>query len=301
MSLATQLYTCRPGTRGIRARGEAPRRVWDNYTPMLNPRWDGVNPDPTPYAGTAYPDTTSRYLLGGYFYIASDYHQAFGLDTGNGDFIGDYLVNGYFRLQNSEDMVLQNLAKYYARYARSAFVQSSATDSANGVMVGGAKIIWSDSVTDGRMHDMEVTRVSGAVDGSRLPKEVYYGLQVAHNVNPQVYIVGHWNYAPGTVKPVYVASNTASVKLQTYDTTGTLIKDYGTGTLVALPGTVGPDSTNHYVFVFNNVTWQPGSIKAAWLRPRPARQVATYQKSTAGPAAAHEDHAGGRPFRAMDG
>jgi len=68
------------------------------------------------------------------------------------------------------------------------------------------------------MKDMEVTRVSGAVDGARLPKETFYGLQVAHNSQPQVYVVGHWNYAAGTVKRVYVVSNTDSVKLQLYNT-----------------------------------------------------------------------------------
>jgi beta-galactosidase len=51
------------------ARAEGPRRVWDDYTPMLNPRWDGKNPDPAPAPGTVG-DTTHKYLLGGYFYIA---------------------------------------------------------------------------------------------------------------------------------------------------------------------------------------------------------------------------------------
>src|SRR5581483_10864075 len=104
-------------------------RVWDEYTPMLNPNWNGVNSDPTPVAGTVG-DTTHKYLLGGYYYIASQYHQAFGLNSGTSDFIGDFLVPsqasattaGYFRLQTSEDMVLENLSKYYARYARSNFI-----------------------------------------------------------------------------------------------------------------------------------------------------------------------------------
>jgi len=69
----SQLYT--PLWDAEYARGEAPRRVWDNYTPMLNPRWDGVNPN-------------TKHITGGYFYIASDYHQALGLNSGNGDFIG---------------------------------------------------------------------------------------------------------------------------------------------------------------------------------------------------------------------
>ena len=275
-------------------RGEAPRHVWDNDTPMLNPRWDGKNADPTPVAGTVG-DTTHKYLTGGYFYVASDFHQALGLDGTDGNCIDDYLAvipdgtgytNGYFRLQNSEEMVLENLAKYYARYERSVFVQPQATSASKGVMVGGAKIIWADSVTDGRMVNMEVARVSGVLDGARLPKEVYYGMQVAQNPNPQVYIVGHWNYAPGYVKKeLYVVGNTSQVRLQAFDTKGNLVKDYGFGTTSFFPASilpVGGDQVNHYVFRFDNVAWQAGSLVATGYNDGSATAVATHTKSTAG-------------------
>jgi len=266
------------------ARGECPRRVWDEYTPLLNPRWDGKNPDPTPADGKNATNTTSKYVTGGYFAVASDYHRSLGLNKGNGDFIGNYFLNGridvgYFRLQSSEDMVLENLAKYYARYARSPFVNDPSVNKSEGIMVGGAKIIWSDSVTDGRMRDMEVARVSGAVDGVRLPKEVFYGLQVAQNTQPQVYIVGHWNYLPGTVKPVYVVSNTAEVKLETLDPSGKVIKDYGFGRNdFAAPAN---DQVNHYCYRFENVACQPGTIRATGYDDQ-GNVVATEQKSTAG-------------------
>ena len=274
-----QLYT--PLWDAEYARAEGPRRVWDNYTPMLNPRRTSL---------------ANKYITGGYFYIASDYHQAFGLDSGIGDFIGDYLfpistTNGltsaYFRVQNSEDMVLENLAKYYGRYRYSAFIQNSNISASQGVMVGGAKIIWADSVTDGRMHDMEVTRTSGAVDAARLPKEVYYGLQVAHNPNPQVYVVGHWNYASNIVKTVYVVGNTPQVGLRTYTPGGTLIKDYGYGTTNFFPASILPpagDQVNCYVFAFTNVAWQPGTITATGYSNGVV--VATHSKQTTGPAVA---------------
>jgi beta-galactosidase len=278
------------------ARGEAPRRVWDNYTPMLNPRWDGVNASTTP--GTAS-DTTHKYLVGGYFNISSVYHRDLGLNSGNGDFIGDYLKpttmdptdHAYFRLNNSEDMVLENLAKYYARYKRSAYVQTSDVNDQKGVMCGGAKIIWSDSVTDGRMRDQEITRVSGAVDGARLPKETYYALTVAHAnplTQPQVYVVGHWNYPAGTTKTVYVVSNTAKVKLQTFNAAGALVTDYGFGTNTFFPAAIfpaGSDQVNYYVYAFTNVVWQAGKVKAIGYDANNA-QVATHEKATAGPAAA---------------
>jgi beta-galactosidase len=266
------------------ARGEAPRRVWDEVTPILNPRWDGKNPDPTPADGVKAVNTTSKYVTGGYFAVASDYHRKIGLNNGKGDFIGDYIKNGhldvgYFRLQSSEDMVLENLAKYWARYSRSPFVQDPATSQAKGVMIGGAKIIWSDSVTDGRMRDMEVARVSGALDGARLPKEVFYGLQVAQNTQPEVYVVGHWNYPAGTVKRVYVVSNTAKVKLEVLDPSGNVIKDYGFGRNDFVPPK--DDQVNHYCYAFDNVAFQPGTIKATGYDAK-GQVVATEQKSTAG-------------------
>ena len=176
-------------------------------------------------------------------------------------------------------MVLENLAKYYARYARSPFVQDPAVSRTKGVMVGGAKIIWSDSVTDGRMRDMEVARASGAVDGARLPKEVFYGLQVAHNTHPQVYVVGHWNYPAGTVKPVYVVANTAKVKLETLDPAGE-----GHQGLWLRHNDFAPpanDQVNHYCYRFENVAWQPGTIRATGYDAG-GKAVATQQKSTAG-------------------
>ena len=139
---------------------EGPRRIWDEYTPMLNPRWNGVNKSLTPFKGT---NTTSKYLFGGYFDIASDYHQAFGFygadgtrvaptsgsQYGQSDFIGEYttpipegggdFTNAYFRLNSSEDMVLENTAKYFGRFARSVFYQSASTSATKGVNCGGAK------------------------------------------------------------------------------------------------------------------------------------------------------------------
>ena len=256
-------------------RGECPRRIWDEYTPELNPRWDGTNPD-------------TKYVTGGYFAVASDYHRSLGLNSGSGDFIGDYLHDGktgfgYFRLQSSEDMVLENLAKYWARYSRSAGIQDPEVSKTKGVMVGGAKIIWSDSVTDGRMRDMEVTRASGAVDGARLPKEVFYGMQVAQGKAPAVYVVGHWNYAAGTVKRVYVVSNAAKVRLQALDPSGGVIKDYGFGKNDFTPPQ--NDQVNHYVYAFDNVAWQPGAVVATGYDLK-GDAVATSRKATAGAPAA---------------
>ena len=244
------------------ARGECSRRVWDEVTPTLD--YD-----------------VNQFVTGGYFAVASEYHKSLGLDTG-GDSIAHYTLEGYFRLQSSEDMVMENLAKYYSRYMRSAFLYPIGDRVTQGVMVGGAKILFTDSTTDGRMRDMEVARVTGLLDGSRIPKEVYHALTVAHNDNPQVYVVGHWNHVANTRKIIYVASNTAFVKLITYDTNN-VATDWGyglTGDSVSPPAI---DQQNRYVFKFDNVLWKSGRIKAIGYDAVGA-EVATHEKHTIGAA-----------------
>ncbi len=292
------------------ARAEGPRRIWDESTPMYNPRWDGVNNSLTPFYGT---NTTSKYLLGGLLQHRFRHVPELRLlrDQRNGPvqslgrngfwpgiFVGEYLtpipngssfVGAYYRLNSSEEMLLENLGKYYSRLSHSYAYQSNATSATKGVNCGGAKIIWSDSYTDGRMSDTEVARTSGVVDAARLPKEVFYGMQVAQAdpvASPQVYIVGHWNYPAGTTKTVYVVSNTPKTTLKTYDTNGTLLHDYSSvGTMSFFPSSIlptGSDQVNGFVVAFPNVAWQPGSIVAQGTSNNGTAMGSPCTKSTAG-------------------
>ena len=77
---------------------------------------------------------------------------------------------------------------------------------------GGANWVFSDGPHGGRCPT-EVTRASGEVDGVRLPKEAFYALKSMWRPEPQVHIVGHWNYTEDIKKPIYVISNCAVVKL----------------------------------------------------------------------------------------
>jgi Beta-galactosidase/beta-glucuronidase len=187
------------------SRAEAPRRVWDKYSP---PSFG--------YRNIAAPENN-----------ISEYPQ------------DDFLLN------SSEDLARMNVKKYNDRWSKRAG-QGLAS-----VMVGGAKIIFADSISHGRMTKTELARVSGAVDAVRLPKETYFALQTVQNVNPEVYILGHWSYPAGTVKNMYVISNCDEVRLVTYDDNGNILHDYGYGT-----------KSNNFEFGFNNVAWQSGKIKA---------------------------------------
>ncbi len=128
--------------------------------------------------------------------------------------------------------------------------------------IGGANWIFSDTTSGGRVG-VEVARTSGEVDAVRLPKEAYYVCQTMFREDPQVHIIGHWNYPAGTTKPVFVASNCDKVEL--------LVN--GTPTALGLVG-------DRYIFSFPNVTWASGEIRAIGYRG--GKPVATDSRHTTG-------------------
>ena len=134
---------------------------------------------------------------------------------------------------------------------------------------GGANWIFSDTTSGGR-DAAEVDRAGGEVDGVRLPKEAYYVCRAMFDArDPQVHIIGHWTYPAGTKKTIYVASNCERVELFVNG------KSLGFGK----PSPDGP-----YIFIYNDVTWEPGEIKAVGLNER--KIAATHTLRTAGPAVA---------------
>ena len=140
---------------------------------------------------------------------------------------------------------------------------------------GYASIYFSDSDADGRQDSSEVARVSGKVDAVRLPKELYYATRVMGNPNPDIHIIGHWSYPAGTVKNMYVISNTASVQLLLNG------KSLGTNsTPVTVAGVSG-----QFVFEFPDVTFAAGTLTANGLGASGTVE-ATETLTTAGPAAA---------------
>jgi beta-galactosidase len=127
---------------------------------------------------------------------------------------------------------------------------------------GGANWIFSDSTSGGR-DAAEVVRASGEVDGVRLPKEAYYVCRAMFRNDPQVYVIGHWNYPAGTKKDVFVASNGDDVELIVNG------KSLGHG-----------QKSERYLFTFAKVAWEPGEIKAvAYVAGKP---VASQVKHTVG-------------------
>lgn len=120
--------------------------------------------------------------------------------------------------------------------------------SGDRVSAGGVKIGFTDSNSHFRGDNNY--RRSGVLDAVRLPKDPWFAHKVMWNgwVNSEVpgtYIMGHWNYASGVVKPVYVVSNGDRVEL--------FLNGKSLGQGVKSAG---------FLFTFDNVHFAPGELKA---------------------------------------
>jgi beta-galactosidase len=139
------------------------------------------------------------------------------------------------------------------------------------VSSGGVNIVFSDSNTHHR--GAENYRRSGEVDAMRIPKDGYFAHQVMWDgwvdvEQPRAHIVGHWNYAPGTVKAVTVISSAERVAL------------YLNGKMLG----EGRQS-ERFLFTFDGIAWQPGELKAVGYDAT-GKQVCEATLSTAGAPAA---------------
>ena len=113
---------------------------------------------------------------------------------------------------------------------------------------GGVNIIFSESNTH---HRGEANyRTSGEVDAMRIPKDGFYANKVMWDgwvdvKNTGIHIFGHWNYTKGVVKNIFVVSSAEKVELFVNN------KSLGMG-----------DRSNHFLFTFKDISWEPGIIKA---------------------------------------
>lgn len=57
-----------------------------------------------------------------------------------------------------------------------------------------AALCWTDSAQHGRQAATENARMSGRVDAVRVPKQSFYVFRTLQNPEPDMMIVGHWNY-----------------------------------------------------------------------------------------------------------
>ncbi len=116
------------------------------------------------------------------------------------------------------------------------------------VSSGGVKIVFSDTNTHHRGESNY--RTSGVTDAMRIPKDAFFVHQVMWNgwvepETPQTYIIGHWNYPQGTVKPIYVVSTGGEVELLLNG------RSLGKGR-----------QSYRYLFTFDDIPFEPGTLEA---------------------------------------
>ena len=116
------------------------------------------------------------------------------------------------------------------------------------VSAGGVNIIFSESNTHYR--GAENYRRSGEVDALRIPKDGFFAHQVMWDgwvdvEHPRIHILGHWNYAPGVRKEMYVVSSAAKVELFVNG------RSLGWG-----------KQEYRFLYTFEDVAWEAGKIMA---------------------------------------
>ncbi|MDR7078934.1 beta-galactosidase [Neobacillus niacini] len=172
--------------------------------------------------------------------------------------VWDRYTPGYEDYQTAPGSAYNLTSEEFARNQAKHFEKIS--DRAH---CGGANWIFSDSTSHGRVYS-EVSRVSGQVDGVMLPKEAFFATKAIYREDPQVHIIGHWNYPEGTVKDIYVISNAERVELLVNG----ISKGFGL-------------RSSTYLFTFENISWEPGAIKAVAYN-QSNEIVAEQVKKTAG-------------------
>jgi beta-galactosidase len=128
-----------------------------------------------------------------------------------------------------------------------------------------ASIYWSDSDADGRQQSSEVLRVSGKVDGVRLPKEIFFASRVMQSATPDLHIIGHWTYPANTKKTIYVIATIC-------DSVELFLNGQSLG--------VNKTPENGYVYSFPDVAYAPGTLKA--VATQAGKVVAQQELKTAG-------------------
>jgi beta-galactosidase len=173
-------------------------------------------------------------------------------------------------MYTSESFALVGVKRYWEYWEN----RISNTDPAHSKWSGYCSIYFTDEDADGRQDSSEVARVSGKVDGMRLPKEIYFAYRVIQSEEPDLHILGHWSYpavqpdGSKTVKTIYVIANTESVEL--------IVNGKSAG--------VNSKPENGWAFAFPNVEFAPGSLKA--VGKNGAKITVQQELTTAGAAAA---------------
>ncbi len=181
---------------------------------------------------------------------------------------------------NSESFCLE-AATRYTSYVRNMI---SNPDPAHSKWSAYCSIYFADSDADGRQTGSYVLRVSGKVDGVRIPKEAYYVYRVMQNEQPDLHIIGHWNYPDKTVKTMYVAASHCDQVELFLNGKSLGVQTKSCNFVDTFNGGNRDQGDTGFVYAFPNVAFAPGSLKA--VATKGGQIVAQQELQTAGAPAA---------------
>ena len=186
-----------------------------------------------------------------------DYTAPFHKD-GDGPLYNGQNASVYNR--NMESHAVENVKRWYEFWRERP-------GTGKRVSAGGVNIVFSETNTHHRGE--ENYRRSGEVDALRIKKQNFYANQVMWDgwvvpEKPGIHIIGHWNYAAGVTKDIYVVSSAEKVELKVNG------KSLGFG-----------EKSDGFLFTFKNVGWKAGNISAAGFDVN-GKQTCTDQITTAG-------------------
>ncbi len=166
--------------------------------------------------------------------------------------------------RNQDSHAIENVTRWYDYWRERP-------GTGDRVSSGGVNIIFSDTNTHYR--GAENYRRSGEVDPMRIPKDGYFAHQVMWDgwvdvERPRIHIIGHWNYAAGTKKNIYVVSSAEKVELFINGQS----KGFG-------------QQSYRFLFTFSDIEWQPGVVKAVGY-DADGKKLCESEKKTAGEPAA---------------
>jgi beta-galactosidase len=150
---------------------------------------------------------------------------------------------------------------------------------------GGANWIFVDSTSGGRV-DSEVTRTSGELDAMRIPKDAYHVCRVIFTDEPDLHLVGHWNYPEGTVKDIHVIADCNAVSLQLNGREigrKQAIAAFHKGKQLSNKGSANNASEgweHPMLFTFPQVQWKAGTLTAIGYKD--GKEIGRDELTTAG-------------------
>ena len=174
-----------------------------------------------------------------------------------------------------------------ARYNSYVSNRIDNTDPAHSKWSAYCSIYFTDEDADGRQQGSYVLRVSGKVDGVRIPKSAYYVYRVMQNEKPDIHIIGHWNYPDTAKKTVYVAASHCD-KVELFLNGRSLsVSNKPVDFVDALNPNVhatdpGAGIPTGYIYAFKDIKFAPGEIKA--VASKDGKVVAQQEIQTAGEA-----------------